>query len=69
MRYITLHIAPSRVVLTRISLSIGYSAVLKLLSPSRLFLAFSLSSTLFSYYLPSVSLLTPKNLCYSMLSG
>jgi hypothetical protein len=66
---ITLQISLSRVVSTRTSLSLSRSAVSKLLSPSRLFIMFSLSSTRSSYRLSLTSSSTPKNLCHSMLSG
>jgi hypothetical protein len=69
MCYITLQISLSRVVSTRTSLSLGRSTISKLLSPSRLFIVFGLSSTRSSYRLSLASSSTPKNLCHSMLSG
>jgi hypothetical protein len=69
IRCIALQISLSRVVLTRTSLSLSRSAVLKLLSLSRLFVVFGLSSTRSSYRLSLASSSTPKNLCHSMLSG
>jgi hypothetical protein len=69
MRCITLQISLSRVVSTRTSLSLSRSAISKLLSPSRLFIVFGLSSTRSSYRLSLASSSTPKNLCHSMLSS
>jgi hypothetical protein len=69
IRYITLQISLSRVVSTRTSLSLSRSAISKLLSLSRLFIIFGLSSTRSSYRLSLTSSSTPKNLCYSILSS
>jgi hypothetical protein len=69
IRCIALQISLSRVVSTRTSLSLSRSAVSKLLSLSRLFVVFGLSSTRSSYCLSLASSSTPKNLCYSMLSS
>jgi hypothetical protein len=69
MRCITLQISLSRVVSICTSLSLGRSAILKLLSLSRLFVVFGLSSTYSSCRLSLTSSSTPKNLCHSMLSG